>query len=307
MGRITAALGLGAFLIVAAATPGTGYARQDGDDAPSPRLRRAYKPAERRQQQDQDQEEAVQAARRTPAPAPAPSNDDSSIPPNVTDPEAYKKELDAARDQRDRDLKDAAKETDRRKFEKRKEEIFARYASIVAAMRDKYEAHQAETGETLQQPQRTGKNSKTAAVRPGSTDRSGTTERPGRPESRQQRTVRRDDADARADSDTSARGKAKTSRKRAGDDADETLDEAWKRLDDENARHDAATEQLNKQLADAQASKDKREIRKAERAIDKENTAYEAKKSMLESRVKELGGTIGGKAGGKAGAAPAVR
>src|SRR5215216_966088 len=71
-----------------------------------------------------DQERATVAARKTKA-APAPA-------PAISDPEAYERELQAAKEQRDKELKEAAKETDRRRFEKRKEEIFARYAAIVA-------------------------------------------------------------------------------------------------------------------------------------------------------------------------------
>src|SRR4051812_48081645 len=118
MGRATAASVLASFLIIVAAAPATGLSQVDGDDSTAPPARRAYKPSQRSEQDEQ----AAQAARRE-APAKAPAKDDSAVPANVTDPEAYKKELDAAREQRDRDLKDAAKETDRRKFQKRQEEI----------------------------------------------------------------------------------------------------------------------------------------------------------------------------------------
>lgn len=238
------------------------------------------------------------------------ATDDTTPPANVTDPEAYQKELDAAKEQRDRDLKEAAKETDRKRFEKRKEEIFARYASILAAMRDKYEAHLAEDGDPQQgQAQRPGKSTRTGTAKLGSTDRSASAERPGRPEARK-KSVRRDDDDAIADADPAPKGNAKSKRpsRSRGDDTGGTLADAQQRLVDENTRHDTAMVQLNKDLSDAQASKNKREVRIAERAIDKENTTYEAKRTLLEGRVKELGGTIA-KPPSEAprGAAPTVR
>ena len=271
MGRITAACVLGMVLVITSAAP-VSRAGQDSDDT---RPRRAYKPAERR-----EQEAASQAARRE---APA-ASEDPDVPAGVSDPEAYKKELQAARDQRDRDLKEAANETDRRAFQKRQEQIFARYAAILSEMRDRYAAHQAETGESLQKPaQRQGKTTRAGAVRPGAPERFSGADRPGKSAPR------------------------KNAARRADDDAD-ALADAQKRLDDENARHDAAMEDLNQQLADAKASNNKRETRKAERAIDKENTAYEAKKSLLERRVKELGGTIEKpKAPAKSTAKPAVQ
>src|SRR4051812_49410087 len=124
MGRITAASVLGTFLVIITAAPGGSFARQDADDSATPRARRPYKPAQRNEQDD----EAALAARREAAPA----KDDAAIPTNITDPEAYKKELDAAKEQRDRDLKEAVKETDRKKFQKRQEEIFAQYAAILS-------------------------------------------------------------------------------------------------------------------------------------------------------------------------------
>jgi hypothetical protein len=283
MGRITAASVLGTFLVILTAAPGVSFARQDADDSATPRAGRAYKPAQWREQEEQ----ATQAARREAA---APAKDDTAVPANVTDPEAYKKELDAAKEQRDRDLKDAAKETDRRKFQKRQEEIFAQYAAILSAMRDKYDA--SKTGDGTQTPQRPGKSGKAVAARNGASDRYATPERAGRPETRKRAAKSYDETVLPEAESPTPKGKKSTRPGRKGDDDAGGLDEAQKRLDDENSRHDSLMEQLNKELSDAQGSKNKREIRKAERAIEKENTAYEAKKSMLESRVKELGGKI---------------
>ena len=286
MGRITAAWVLGTVWVIVMAAPAVSLARQDRDDAAASRPPRAYKPAQRRV----EEEDAAQAAQRT-APT-SPAKDDSAVPANVTDPVAYQKELDAAKEQRDRDLKEAAKETDRRKFQKRQEEIMAQYASILAAMRDKYDASKSDDADPAQPTtRRPGKTSRPVGAR---ADRYTTPERMST--AARKRSVTRDD-DAIAQPDTEApaprSGKsAKAARKRGGDDSGDTLEEAQKRLDDENSRHDSVMEQLNKDLADAQASKNKREIRKAERAIEKENTTYETKKSLLESRVKELGGKL---------------
>src|SRR5687767_2271350 len=83
--------------------------------------KRAYKPSERRQQR-QAEAEPTQAAD-----APAAGG-------------TYEEEIQAAKDKRDRDLEAATQaETDRRKLEDRKAKIFAQYAAIVAALRDKYE------------------------------------------------------------------------------------------------------------------------------------------------------------------------
>ena len=283
MGRTIPAWVLAGLLMVVAAAPATSFGQDGADDAATARPRRAYKPAQRRAEEDQ----ATQAARRDAAPA----RDDAAVPPNITDPEAYKKDLDAAREQRDRDLKEAAKETDRRNFQKRQEEILAQYASILAAMKDKYDASHADADAVQQTPQRPGKGGKAVASRGGTSERYAT---PSRTDTRK-RSTRSYDDDVQPDPQPSApKGKkSKTStRKGAADDAGDGLAEAPKRLVDENSRHDSVMEQLNKDLADAQASKTQREIRKAERAIDKENTTYEAKKALLESRVKELGGKV---------------
>jgi hypothetical protein len=282
MGRTTPAWVLAGLLITASAAPATSSAQDATDDAASA-PQRAYQPAQRRAQEDQ----ATQAARREAAPA----RDDAAVPANVTDPEAYKKELDAAREQRDRDLKEAAKETDRRKFQKRQEEIFAHYASILAAMKDKYDASHADADALKQTPPRSGKGGKSVATRSGTSERYAT---PTRTDSRKRGTRSYDD-DVQPDPQPPApKGKkSKTSSRKGGAaDAGDALAEAQKRVDDENGRHDSVMEQLNKDLADAQASKKQREIRKAERAVEKENNTYETKKAMLEGRVKELGGKI---------------
>jgi hypothetical protein len=49
-------------------------------------------------------------------------------------------------------------------------------------------------------------------------------------------------------------------------------------------------EQLNGQLERAESSGKQREVRKIQKAIDKENNSYNARKSILERRVEELGG-----------------
>jgi hypothetical protein len=187
---------------------------------------------------------------------------DPEVPANITDPEGFGRELQAARDQRDRDLKEAAKETDRKRFEKRKADIFAQYASIVAAMRDKYTA--------ASPPPKTAKTSKTAkpaTVRPTAGERFSAAARPAAPKSK------------RPPEPTPP-----------AEDPAALLADAQKRLDDENARHGAKLEELNAQLKEAQASENQREIRKAQRAIEKENAAYDAKIKPLQRRVKELGG-----------------
>ena len=187
---------------------------------------------------------------------------DPEVPANITDPEGFGRELQAARDQRDRDLKEAAKETDRKRFEKRKADIFAQYASILAAMRDKYTA-----ASPPKQPAKSGKTTKPATVRPTAGERFSAAARPAAPKSK------------RPPEPTPP-----------AEDPAALLADAQKRLDDENARHGAKLEELNAQLKEAQASENQREIRKAQRAIEKENTAYESKIKPLQRRVKELGG-----------------
>src|SRR3954470_17284252 len=54
----------------------------------------------------------------------------------VTDPEAYDKEVQAANEQRDKDLAEAAK--DKQTFEKRKGEIMAQHLAILGKLREKY-------------------------------------------------------------------------------------------------------------------------------------------------------------------------
>ena len=48
---------------------------------------------------------------------------------------------------------------------------------------------------------------------------------------------------------------------------------------------------LHDQLKDAQSSNNVRNVRKFEKAIDKENNSYAARKKILERRVRDLGGT----------------
>src|SRR5438874_10740530 len=93
----------------------------------------AYKPAERRRQ---EQEKDAQKSK------------DAQEPPDTT----YEQELQAAKEKRDKDLQDAAaNETSPRSLEKRKQEIFAQYAAILAALRDKYqEAHPDDPNGTTQ-------------------------------------------------------------------------------------------------------------------------------------------------------------
>ena len=269
-------LGLLLVLTTLALAPAVAQAAQDDQSAP----RRAYKPAERREQAQADAAaEAAPAANREQA------NDDTVVPAGVTDPEAYKRDLKAARDQRDRDLKDAEKETDRRKFEKRKEQIFTQYAAILAEMREKYVANQGDkSAATKQQPKGTKKSG---------TGRPSVPERYSRPDTKR-KSPRRDEEVSVPDEAPPARGTAKSAKRKSGPDDGDTLADAQKRLDDENKRHEAEMEQLNKQLAAAQSSNNRREVRKVERAIEKENNTFETKKSLLERRVRELGGTAGG-------------
>src|SRR5688500_13855943 len=86
--------------------------------------KRAYKPSERRQQQ-QAEGEPAQAAD---APAAAPAGTTKEEEAQAPKVKRYK-DCEAV----------AAQETDRRKMEDRKAEIFGQYAAIVAAPRDKYE------------------------------------------------------------------------------------------------------------------------------------------------------------------------
>lgn len=62
---------------------------------------------------------------------------DSDTP---ADREAYERDLAAARAQRDADLTAAQSEKDPAQFEQKKQQVFAKYAALVAALRDKYNA-----------------------------------------------------------------------------------------------------------------------------------------------------------------------
>src|SRR3954447_16448759 len=91
--------------------------------------KKAYKPAERNQQESEGQASKASA------------EDGDKAAPATT----YEQELQAAREKRDKELESASSEgTDQRTLEKKKQEIFAQYAAIVAALRDKYEASQAD-------------------------------------------------------------------------------------------------------------------------------------------------------------------
>jgi hypothetical protein len=166
-------------------------------------------------------------------------------------------ELEAAREKRDRQLEEAtANETDRRALEKKKTEIFAQYAAIVAGLRDKYyEQHP----EEAPKPQAGSKRPKASKRPPAPTE---------------------DPAPA-----------PRKARKSRGDEAG-SLAEAEQQLADENARHAAKLESLNAQLKDAESSGNNRKIRAARKLVEKENNSYNARREILERRVKDLGGSI---------------
>jgi hypothetical protein len=168
--------------------------------------------------------------------------------------------LQEAREKRDKDLEDAAaNETDRKTLDKRKQEIFSQYAAIVAALRDKYNATHPDD----------------PAVKPPA---SGKTAKAGRPKNV--------DPDPATDDETAdAKGKKK------GRKTEDALAAAQEKLDEENDRHRSKLEQLNAQLRQAETSGNQREVRKVQKAIEKENNSYEAKKTILERKVQDLGGT----------------
>ena len=201
--------------------------------------KRAYKPAERRQQAAES--ETAQSTQDAPA-------------------STYELELQAAREKRDKDLEDAAaNETDRRTLDKRKQEIFSQYAAIVAALRDKYEATRPEESST---PPKSGKTAKTGRK-----------------------------VGQKPPADDAAPEKSKDGRKK-GRNLDDALAEAQEKLDVENRRHQSKVDQLNAQLRQAEQAENQREVRRIQKAIEKENNSYEAKKSILERRVQELGGAV---------------
>lgn len=175
----------------------------------------------------------------------------------------YEKELQAAQEQRDKELADAAAgDSDRRTLEKRKQEIFAKYAKIVAALRDKYEAANPDDTATAQ------------------------------PKAGKRKVGRQKDAepDPNAD-DTAAAGKNK-GRNKKGRDSAGALAAAQEKLDEENTRHQAKLDQLNAQLQQAEASGNQRALGRAQKAVEKENNTHNARRALLERRVQELGGTV---------------
>ena len=207
--------------------------------------KRAYKPAERRQQR-QAEAEPAQAAD-----APAAGG-------------TYEEEVQAAKDKRDRDLEAAAKaETDRRKLEDRKAEIFAQYAAIVAALRDKYE-QSVKDGTTPPPAQAKGKNRTKAGRQPP----------PAQPEET-----------------PPAKAKERPTKKQQPKKTAGSLEDAQEKLDDENKRHQAKLDELNAQLQQAETSGNQREVRRVQKAIEKENNTYNARKAILERKVRELGGS----------------
>jgi hypothetical protein len=196
------------------------------------------------------------------APKPPPKDGDG-VAPAAT----YEQELQAAKDKRDKDLEALnSDQPDRRTLEKRKQEIFSQYAAIVAALRDKYEASQLDAGTTS---------------KPGS--RYNTKAKGGR-----DKKAADDTADAKQDDRKNGKGNKKKTKDADGD----ALAEALEKLDEENARHASRMEELNADLRQAQSSNNVRDVRKAEKAIEKENNTYSSKKAILERRVKELGGSI---------------
>ena len=230
-------------LLILAATLTFLAAQSAAVAAPKRGQKRAYKPAAQRQ--------AAEAQ-----PSQASSQDGEAATPGS----GYEQELQAAKEQRDRDLQAAAtEETDRRKLERKKQQIFAQYAAIAAALRDKYEASQPADAATATPPG--GKKAARAkAAKPGTVAPAGDTARP-------------------------------RERARKGRDPASALADAQQKLDEENARHQAKLDQLNAQLEQAQSAKNEREVRRVQKAIEKENNSYAARKGILERKVQDLGGT----------------
>jgi hypothetical protein len=228
---------LAAFLAMAAATAPA----SDASQAKAQQKGTAYKPAQ-----------------------PPPATGNATKP---SDPEAYDKEVQAANEQRDKDLAEASKIADRRTFEKRRGEIMAQHLAIMAKLREKYmEA----VDEGKVQP-------------------------PPPPPKQTVAKANRNDTKTKKSGGLLASllggGKSSKSGKSSGTPGD-GLSDAQAKLDAENQRHSDALDDLNKQLKAAQASGNKREIRKAERAIEKENAAYEDKKAKLERAVVDAGGQL---------------
>ena len=229
MGRALPAF---AFALIVALSAGPVLAQSTGK-------RRAYKP---------DKQAAAEATE----PEQASAKDGENAKPAS----GYEAELEAAKTKRDKALEDAAaNETDRRALEKKKTEIFAQYAAIVAELRDKY----------LEQHPEEAAKGQAASKRPKATKRQPPPKEPAP-------TPRKD------------RGK-----KPKTDDAG-SLAEAEQQLADEATRHAAKLETLNAQLKDAEASGNKRQIRAAQKAIEKENNSYDTRRSLLERRVRDAGG-----------------
>jgi hypothetical protein len=210
------------------------------------RQKRAYKPAQE-QQPDADAQPGKAAA------------DADTTAPDAT----YEQELQAARDKRDKDIEDASNAgTDRATLEKRKQEIMAQYAAILAKMRDKYEAAHAND------PAPADANAKTGKGKVGRT-------KPAEPE------VMPDEP--------SKQGKSKDRNKKTRDTSD-ALADAQAKLDEENTRHQSKLDELNDQLKTADSSNNTRDFRRLQKSIEKENNTYSARKAILERRVIDLGG-----------------
>jgi hypothetical protein len=221
------------------------FAQARLDAAPK---KRAYKPSQDRQkQQDADAQ-----------PSKAASSADTAAPGAT-----YEQEVEAARAKRDKDLQDLSdSEADRRTLEKRKEQIFAQYAQIVAAIRDKYQAAHAND------------------PAPADVESKGPKGKVGRPKPVEPADVSDDAGKA---------GKSKE-RNRKSRDSSDGLADAQAKLDEENARHRAKLDELNEQLKAAESSNNTRDVRRVQKAIDKENNSYSARKAILERRVVDLGG-----------------
>jgi hypothetical protein len=195
-------------------------------------------------------------------PAQASSKDEETAPPA-----GYDAELQAAKEKRDKELESASAETDRRTLEKRKTEIFAQYAQIVAALRDKYYEENPDAAKGQAQ----------SSAKPRAKAGTNATKRDPAP-AQQEATPRKERA------------------KKPRADEPESLADAEQKLDEENTRHQAKLDGLNAQLQQAETSGNKRQVRAAQKAIEKENNSYNARRTILERRVKDLGGTLGGPA-----------
>ncbi len=183
--------------------------------------------------------------------------------------EQIDKEMADLRAKRDAELEAAQTEADKARLERKKQEIFSKYAAIAAAMRDRYQAAQAAQAEAS--PAGTEPDAPDADAAPR---RRPSRVRPGREKL----------AGEKPAADTRPKPAAEDAGQKQLEEARKKLASVEQKLAAETARHEAKVADLQAKLQAATDGGSGEADRQGPQGRRKENATYQAKKADLEAQ-----------------------